>query len=1118
MIINDAKSRQEALDPTKSFIVQAPAGSGKTELLTQRYLVLLSHAEKAPEEIIAITFTRKAAAEMRARIMHALTFAHTKPTPEKDDYRYVTWKLAKAVLLKDDKNHWELLKNPNRLRILTIDALSAFLCRQAPLLTQFGGSVKVSENAASLYQLAAQRLLQDTLSLPKWQPIGEKLLLHLDNNISKCEKLFSDLLANREQWLSHILFCHTHDQIRDVLENNLKRIAIEKMQIAASLMPEQCRQVIILLTRHAGLYFEENNPSHPLAHCADFTWEKKPLLSHFNSWIGLANLFLTQKGEWRKSVTVSNGFPPKDKNKSLMLSILTELENHNAFKESLNDILDCPPAVYSDHQWETLTALTQILPLLAAQLSLVFREKGEIDFLELNLSALKALGDEENPTDLALYLDYQIKHLLIDEFQDTSLIHLHILEKIIAEWEPHDHRTLFVVGDPMQSIYRFRNAEVGLFLRAQEQGIGQLTLEPLTLTMNFRSQKNLVSWFNNTFHTIFPAVSDIPTGRVPYTQALAARDEYPNYHAHFYPVFSKNEAMDLVNQLEIIHQNYPNDSIAILARSRSQLTIIIQCLHEKKLSFQAIDIEPLSNRSEIRDLLSLTRALFHRADRIAWLAILRAPFCGCVLFDLEIIANASTHKTIWEVILKIEDLPELSSDGLQRITRLRHILQHAFHNQYQLSISEWIEGCWMMLGGPASLLDPIELNNTKAYFQLISKMENDRFFSIDSLTEQCEQLFANGVVAGASTSFNSNKQQFAPIQIMTIHKSKGLEFDHVFIPELHRQTPADSEKLFRWLERPNALGGDDLILAPIKPVTVFSDPIYDFLKKTENKKQDYEITRLFYVASTRAKKSLHLFTTIDVNENNELKMPKKGSFLEKLWPIYENEIKKQLLKFRSTQTPETEIRSPSFFRLASDWRLPLFNDKAMMLQNTPIKSFVKIDLSLPSYFSRIVGTVIHEVLQTLAHTGSHHFYQWKNRLIALGILPHELNNAIKTVQLAIEKTLADERGQWILSSHINSQCEWTLTYFEEEMKNIIIDRTFIDKDNIRWIIDYKTTETIERKKEYIEQLETYAKVISQMENYPIKCGLYFPLCAGWIEWDFSATCAKNPADSSLIPG
>ncbi|EKD76822.1 MAG: UvrD/REP helicase, partial [uncultured bacterium] len=217
-------------------------------------------------------------------------------------------------------------------------------------------------------------------------------------------------------------------------------------------------------------------------------------------------------------------------------------------------------------------------------------------------------------------------------------------------------------------------------MRAQQQGIGNIYLEPLTLTMNFRSQGNLVSWFNDTFHAVFPAVSDIATGRVPYTKAIAAKEPLPENEAHFYPVISDNdndEAQLLVEKIKSVQTKNPSDSFAILVRSRAQLIPIVKYLQEQQLSFQAIDIEPLADRPEIRDLLSLTRALLHRADRIAWLAILRAPFCGLTLADLEIIAVTADKKTIWEAITNV-DTVQLSADGLQRLKRIRHFLQLAF--------------------------------------------------------------------------------------------------------------------------------------------------------------------------------------------------------------------------------------------------------------------------------------------------------------------------------------------------------------------------------------------------------------------------------------------------------
>ncbi|MBV5349789.1 UvrD-helicase domain-containing protein, partial [bacterium] len=127
------------------------------------------------------------------------------------------------------------------------------------------------------------------------------------------------------------------------------------------------------------------------------------------------------------------------------------------------------------------------LILAATHLWAVFQSAGEVDFVAIAQSAQQALEDENGVTDLALKLDYKISHLLIDEFQDTSPVQMRLIEKLIAGWQPDDGRTLFCVGDPMQSIYRFRKADVSLFLQATQFGIGHLPLTRLQLSRNNRS-------------------------------------------------------------------------------------------------------------------------------------------------------------------------------------------------------------------------------------------------------------------------------------------------------------------------------------------------------------------------------------------------------------------------------------------------------------------------------------------------------------------------------------------------------------------------------------------------------------------------------------------------------
>ena len=190
-------------------------------------------------------------------------------------------------------------------------------------------------------------------------------------------------------------------------------------------------------------------------------------------------------------------------------------------RAALADTRRLPPPAYTEAQWQVLEAITELLKRAVGQLKLVFQSRGQVDFTEVSQRALLALEDSEGPTDLALRLDYQIRHLLIDEFQDTSISQFELLARLTAGWTPDDGRTLFAVGDPMQSIYRFREAEVGLFLRARAEGIGNVVLTPLELSANFRSQAGIVAWVNEAFAQVMPEREDIASGAVAYTASQA---------------------------------------------------------------------------------------------------------------------------------------------------------------------------------------------------------------------------------------------------------------------------------------------------------------------------------------------------------------------------------------------------------------------------------------------------------------------------------------------------------------------------------------------------------------------------------------------------------------------
>src|SRR5215471_2620852 len=204
----DREQRAAALDPARSFAVQAPAGSGKTELLIQRFLRLLASVEQ-PEAIVAITFTRKAAGEMVERISRALRGEATES---------LTRDLAAAAASRDRERGWNLLQHPGRLRVQTIDALCMSIAGQMPWLARLGALPRIEDDTRELYEEAARRTVLLIAEPPYREPI-ETMLRHLDNNAARLRELLAAMLAKREQWLE--LAVQTADSERAALEQSM---------------------------------------------------------------------------------------------------------------------------------------------------------------------------------------------------------------------------------------------------------------------------------------------------------------------------------------------------------------------------------------------------------------------------------------------------------------------------------------------------------------------------------------------------------------------------------------------------------------------------------------------------------------------------------------------------------------------------------------------------------------------------------------------------------------------------------------------------------------------------------------------------------------------------------
>jgi ATP-dependent exoDNAse (exonuclease V) beta subunit len=247
-----------------------------------------------------------------------------------------------------------------------------------------------------------------------------------------------------------------------------------------------------------------------------------------NAYLCLADLLLTGEDLFRRQINKLLGFPKEHKEEKLRLQDLIEqLAAVPGLEEALAGVRDLPPARYSDEDWLIVHASFTLLRHAAGELKAVFAEAGTVDFVEVAQIARRVLrGEDQLPTDAALAVADDIRHLLVDEFQDTSRRQHDFISALIAAWPDRSDRTIFVVGDPMQSIYFFRDAEAELFRRVEERGFEfseeeSFPLHPVKLTANFRSDPRLVSSLNVAFEKVFA----IPDGSgIEFAKAESARN------------------------------------------------------------------------------------------------------------------------------------------------------------------------------------------------------------------------------------------------------------------------------------------------------------------------------------------------------------------------------------------------------------------------------------------------------------------------------------------------------------------------------------------------------------------------------------------------------------------
>jgi ATP-dependent exoDNAse (exonuclease V) beta subunit len=1157
----DAQPRLEALDTTHSFLVEAPAGSGKTGLLIQRYLKLLAAEDITdPAQVLAITFTRKATGELRERVLLHLNAA-ARGTPAANDFDHATRALASAVLTRDAALGWGLLDQPARLNLRTIDSVCVDIARALPVLSGSAGTLAPSEDAKPLHAEAARR----TVMFLGGEDAGlsqaiEQMLLHRDGSLTDLESLIANMLATREQWLG-MLPSGTFDDAtldREVLprmEHLLDQVICRSLTHLGQLMPPDLQHRFARLAARLG-----NHPPHasvaesPIAICRELTAAPGQAAVDLAYWSALAYLAVTPSSQtWRKSLQANHlKFELPKKEKPELADIIAECAEIPGLLEALCDLSNLPPAQYPPEQWRVARHLIRILAQALTELQQVFAARGQCDFSEIALVARRALRNDADGQDLARATGLRFRHLLVDEMQDTSTGQYELIELLTRTW--HDGQTVFLVGDPKQSIYRFRQARVERFLatmRTGRLGSGIPRVEVLRLGANFRSRPGLVRHFNEDFSQIFqgsPASGPAPPTHpeaVHYQPAHAVREDARTNDRQWHPTRLPHDSdpaarqtqadQDAAEMVEIIREwrarPLPSGrtkawTIAILARSRPHFAPVVAALKLAGIPFRAVEIDPLGERQEILDLLALTRALLHAADRTAWLALLRTPWCGLTLADLHTVAAGD--ETLWSERTLLDAIAtrgeELSPDGIERLTPFWTIMTRALAQRGQLPLSAWVAQTWLAFGSPA-YATPEELSNIERYFALLDEIAAASAaamgtIDLPTLERRLEDLYA---VPLSDTN---------AIDLMTIHGAKGLEWDVVLVPALERKSGSNGGRLLDWLEMETEEDGAAAgIFAPIKSKGGDSHQLNQWIRSVEGAREAAERKRLFYVVATRAREELHLFAAPVEKKDGGISL-QAGSLLQAAWsaaePVFATAQPGQLITMPAPAVLESLAAAPAP-RIIQRLPLPL---------QPPIPSEAS-EPSVParpegSFAARIFGNAMHAFLEQLAHRLAAglparallaEIATWQPRIAAVlragGIGPAELDRFTGQVLTGLRNTLNDAEGLWLLQPHPGAESETAFTTLNPagDVQTLRLDRTFLagaaptdPGSDYRWIVDFKTSshspqgldawlET--QRQSYAPQLERYAAAFA--ESKPVRLALFYPILPKLLWWPLTSS-------------
>lgn len=1117
-----------ASDPTLNATVNASAGTGKTWLLVTRLIRLLLAGARA-DGILAVTFTRKAATEMQTRLnARLLELAQCEPAELKNLLREIDAPTDAATLKRATTLYEDLLRSPLTVKTTTFHAFCQDILRRFPLEAGIPPGFELLESSAELKRAAWDALCAEASRQPQ-SPSAQAIetLFESCNGLANTQTVLNSFLEHRSDW-----WAFTESQADPV--GFATETLTTQLNVSTNDTPEAdffntsnlalLAEFVALLQKHAG---KKNAAALDALAIARDENEKTEL----------------RFAQCIKAFFTTTGTPQARKESKAQAKSMGEagqqrfLELHSQLCHYIQAALNVRKAI---NALRRTSAWYHAGDALLAQYQQLKAEQRLLDFADLEWQAYQLLNHSDNVHWIQYKLDQRIDHLLIDEFQDTNptqwRLILPLLEELAANTDKQQ-RSVFLVGDNKQSIYRFRRADPELFITAQDWLNKQLDAVTQPLDTSWRSAEAIMTLVNRVF------------GEGPLHQQLMQFSTHATHHpqlwgqVEFLPLVSNTDcetentdeqssglrnplktprllkqderhlnegrliatkirslldANTLIGPAEDARPMHYGD-IIILLRHRTHAGEYEQALREADIPYIGANRGTLLQSLEVQDLVSLLSILLTPFNNLGLASVLRSPLFNCSHADLIALAE------------------QKEGDWMQRLTTICALAEkHSALQRAHELLSRWRENVGTMpvhdlldriycegdvlnryhAAYPPHLQHRVAANLTR-FIELALEIDSGRYPSIGRFVSRLQTLQQQEQDAPDE---GSPLQAGSRVRLMTIHAAKGLEAPVVFLADCTntRNNSAAHQAIVDWPSHsPRPMS---FLLASSKEQ---QDSVTQNILDQHARAETREDANLLYVAITRPKQYLFISGC----------QPQRGNALGwygLLQAPFTDDIEGLHtggLVFNSGQTATQAVSaavttgpssSPQDLIAQLVPEKPASNIAPSRILAEPI-SPVSTYVTDPDGLTR--GIAIHRMLQLLSEQETN----IPQRIAS------ELGLPSKDANLKLWFKSAANVFQSKAFAHLFDSTQYVTAHNEVPLhyningQNVygIIDRLVISEKCI-WLVDYKThhtnniVELDELAEHYRPQLIYYQKGIQRLwPELPIKAGLLFTDTLTW---------------------